>query len=49
MKEEGVTALMLAAATGNMEMLRLLIEGGANPALHTAVGAISNCGEFGGP
>ena len=39
-EQEGVTALILAAAAGNMDMLRLLLDRGANLATATKVTVI---------
>ena len=47
-EQEGVTALILAAAAGNMDMLRLLLDRGANLAMATEVTMICNCGWRGG-
>jgi len=38
-KKKGVTALMIAAALGNVKMVRLLLDNGADPALHDNFGA----------
>ena len=43
-EQQGVTALLLAAAAGNMEMLRLLLDRGANLATATEVTVICRCG-----
>ena len=38
-KKKGITALMIAAALGNEKMVRLLLDNGADPALHDNFGA----------
>jgi ankyrin repeat protein len=38
-KKKGITALMIAAALGNVKMVRLLLDNGADPALHDNFGA----------
>ena len=42
-EQKDVTALILAAAAGNMEMLRLLLDRGANLATATEVNVTFNC------
>jgi ankyrin repeat protein len=37
-KKKGITALMIAAALGNVKMVRLLLDNGADPALHDNFG-----------
>jgi len=38
-KKKGITALMIAAGLGNVKMVRLLLDNGADPSLHDNFGA----------